>query len=101
VRSPVGVLERVREEEAVEEAREDSEAAHEHEQPELTRLACDFTHVKDTISNQLGRSLTQLAAELKDNDTLGRLFTGVPGRARKPPGMKPDSVIPSRKRVVK
>lgn len=49
------------------------------EEPEPSGLATNTTHVKDTVRKELGRSLTELVAEVEDHDTLSRLASGVPG----------------------
>jgi len=76
------VSERIRQEESEDEAANDSEAAHESEQPEPAGLATDTTHVEDTEGKQLCRRLAELIAKVKDHDTLGGLVSRVPGGER-------------------
>ena len=51
--SPMRGLERVWQEEAKENAREEREGAHDNEQPEPARPTTDTTHVENTIGEQL------------------------------------------------
>jgi len=47
------VLERIRQEEAEDEATDDGEAAHDRKQPEPTSLSANTAHVQDAESQQL------------------------------------------------
>lgn len=105
---------------AEDKARCDGESAHEYEQPEPTRFAAHTVHVQDTKGEQFCGSLTELIPKVEDHDTFGSFFASVPCRqcpqafeitvsmsshgcqnmVTLPPGMKPDSVMPRRRRVV-
>ncbi len=76
------ILERVWQAEAVDEAAEDGERPHEHEQPEPPGLAADAAHVQDAVREQLRRRLAELVAKVEDHHALGRLRARIPRRQR-------------------
>lgn len=75
-----GLLERVRQEEAENEAAQNGESSHDGEQPEPTRLTTNASHVQDTVGKKLGRSLSELVTKVEEHDSLGSLAPCVPGR---------------------
>lgn len=77
-----GVAERIGEAETKNEAAENGEATHEHKQPKPSSLSANTSHVKNTIGQQLGRSLAELVTKVEEHDALGRLSARVPGRER-------------------
>lgn len=75
-----GFLERVRQEEAENEAAQNGKSSHNGEQPKPTRLTTDTSHVQDTIGKEFGGSLSKLVTKVEEHDSLGSLAPCVPGR---------------------
>jgi hypothetical protein len=60
------VLERVREQESEDKTTRHRKGAHERKQPEPTGFTTDAPHVKDSVGEEFGRSLTGLVTEVED-----------------------------------
>lgn len=113
-------MDRVREEESQDKPGKDGKDAHEHEEPEPSRLACDTTHMQNSVCNEIcARGSSEVANEEyhnalscfsscvcerlvncgKEDVSESRLHHAV--NAYSAPGMNPLSVNPRSNRVAR